>query len=54
MEFKDVLAREHATRKFTDQRVSEKTVRKVLSKKHKEHHLYLIRSLGAFMLLKVK
>lgn len=30
MEFKDVLAREHATRKFTDQRVSEKTVRKVI------------------------
>ena len=30
MEFKDVLTREHATRKFTDQRVSEKTVRKVI------------------------
>lgn len=30
MEFKDVLAREHATRKFTDQRVSEKTIIKVL------------------------
>ena len=30
MAFKDVLAREHATRKFTDQRVSEKTVRKVI------------------------
>lgn len=30
MEFKDVLSREHATRKFTDQRVSEKTVRKVI------------------------
>ena len=30
MEFKDVLAREHATRKFKDQRVSEKTVRKVI------------------------
>ena len=30
MEFKDVLARQHATRKFTDQRVSEKTVRKVI------------------------
>lgn len=30
MEFKDVLAREHATRKFTDQKVSEKTVRKVI------------------------
>ena len=30
MEFKDVLAREHATRKCTDQRVSEKTVRKVI------------------------
>ncbi len=53
MEFKDVLAREHATRKFTDQRVSEKLYVR-LSKKHKEHHLYLIRSLGAFMLLKVK
>lgn len=30
MEFKDILTREHATRKFTDQRVSEKTVRKVI------------------------
>ena len=30
MEFKDVLTREHATRKFTDQRVSEKTIRKVI------------------------
>lgn len=30
MEFKDVLTREHATRKFTGQRVSEKTVRKVI------------------------
>lgn len=30
MEFKDVLALEHATRKFNDQRVSEKTVRKVI------------------------
>lgn len=30
MDFKDVLSREHATRKFTDQRVSEKTVRKVI------------------------
>jgi nitroreductase len=30
MEFKDVLTREHATREFTDQRVSEKTVRKVI------------------------
>ncbi len=30
MEFKYVLSREHATRKFTDQRVSEKTVRKVI------------------------
>ena len=30
MEFKDVLTREHATRKFTDKRVSEKTVRKVI------------------------
>ena len=30
MDFKDVLASEHATRKFTDQRVSEKTVIKVI------------------------
>ena len=30
MEFKDILTREHVTRKFTDQRVSEKTVRKVI------------------------
>lgn len=30
MDFKYVLSREHATRKFTDQRVSEKTVRKVI------------------------
>ncbi len=39
MDFKDVLASEHATRKFTDQRVSEKTVIKV-SKRLKEHHHY--------------
>ena len=30
MDFKDVLASEHATRKFTDQIVSEKTVIKVI------------------------
>lgn len=28
MDFKDVLASEHATRKFTDQRVSEKLLSK--------------------------
>lgn len=47
MEFKDVLVREHATRKFTDQRVSEKTIVKVLEEAQRTPPC-LIRNLGEY------